>query len=59
MMEEASKQIVVPDEPTGDAIDPNTVVNLQLRMPDGSKVQRRFFCDNKVEVRNYLKCNPI
>lgn len=35
MMEEESKKLVVPDEPDESA-DPTTVVNIRLRMPDGS-----------------------
>ena len=37
MQSDEISKLDVPDEPPSDA-DPSTVVNLQLRMPDGSKL---------------------
>ena len=39
MMEEEAKKLSIPDEPSSD--DPSAV-NLNLRLPDGNKIQRRF-----------------
>jgi hypothetical protein len=53
MMEEEAKKLVVPEEPDANAPDS---VNIQLRMPDGSKLQRRFSTGNKVgDIMNFIK----
>jgi hypothetical protein len=45
MMEEEAKRMQIPDEP--DVGSPNSV-NLQFRLPDGSKLQRRFLTSHKI-----------
>ena len=50
MLEEEAKKMVVPDEPAKDA-DPSTVVTLQLRLSDGSKLQRAFNHSDKAQVK--------
>jgi UBX domain len=53
MMEEAAKQLTVPDEPP--VGEPGSV-NLQLRLPDGSRVQRRFLVTHKIsDIMNFVK----
>lgn len=55
MMEEESKQTLIPEEPT-DSDDPATVVNVQLRMPDGNRLTRKFFEHNQLQdVINFVK----
>ncbi len=53
MMEEEAKRSWVPDEPQEGA--PNSV-NLQFRLSDGSKLQRRFLTSNKIQdLINFIK----
>ena len=55
MMEQEAAALDVPDEPPEGA-DPSTIVSLQIRMPDGSKLQRRFARENKIQdIVNYIK----
>lgn len=42
--EEELKTIQLQNEPPADA-DPSSIVVVQLRCPDGSKLQRRFYKD--------------
>mmetsp|Transcript_19597 Transcript_19597/g.30185 ORF Transcript_19597/g.30185 Transcript_19597/m.30185 type:complete len:121 (-) Transcript_19597:26-388(-) len=57
MKESEAENISVPDEPAADA-DPASVVNLQLRLPDGSKLQRKFLRTNTLgDVFNFVKKN--
>ncbi|TNV78717.1 hypothetical protein FGO68_gene7487 [Halteria grandinella] len=53
MLEEEAKRLVVPDEPAADA--PGSVI-LQIRMPDGNRIQRRFNCqiDTVQGVMNFV-----
>ena len=47
--------VTVPDEPSADT-DPAQVVDMQLRMPDGSKLQRKFLRSNTLgDVFNFVK----
>ena len=51
-MDEAAK-IQIPDEPDASA---ENVVNLQLRLPDGSKIARRFLRSHTIgDVMNFIK----
>lgn len=53
MMEEEAKRLTVPDEPAAGA---EGSVTLQLRMPDGSKVTRRFLITNRIEdIFNFVR----
>ena len=53
MMEEEAKKLVVPDEPE---ISVPGSVNIQLRMPDGSKHQRRFLVTHKIgDIMNFAR----
>ena len=53
MMEEEAKRTQVPDEP--DIGTPNSV-NLQFRLSDGSKLQRRFLTSHKIQdLINFIK----
>ena len=53
MMEEKAKALVVPDEP--DVSTPGSV-NIQLRMPDAQKIQRRFLISHKIaDIMNFAK----
>ena len=48
-------QLTVPDEPGADA-DPAQVVNIQLRMPDGTKLVRKFLRSNTIgDIMNFVK----
>lgn len=48
-------QLSVPDEP-GPDVDPAQVVNIQLRMPDGSKLMRKFMRSNTIgDIMNFVK----
>jgi len=54
MRESKRDAIVVPSEPPADA-DPNTITTLQIRLPDGSKLLRRFRRTDSVgDVINYV-----
>lgn len=56
MLEEEAKKLVVPDEPDAANTDPSQIITLQLRMPDGSKLMRKFLFENTVEhVTNFVK----
>ena len=45
----------VPDEPPADS-DPATFSTIQMRMPDGSKLQRRFLKTDKIgDMMNFVK----
>lgn len=49
------EQLSVPDEPGADA-DPAQVVNIQLRMPDGTKLVRKFLRSNTIgDIMNFVK----
>lgn len=49
------ESLSVPEEPTASE-DPANVVNLQLRMPDGSKLTRKFLRSHKLgDVMNFIK----
>lgn len=53
MQSEAVAQLVIPDEPDASA---EGVVNIQLRMPDGSKLQRRFLKSHTLgHIMNFVK----
>ena len=53
MLEEEAKNLVIPDEPI--ASQPGSV-NLQFRMPDSSKIQRRFLTSHHIrDVVNFIK----
>jgi hypothetical protein len=55
MLEEESKQLVVPDEPTAND-DPNSIVTIQFIMPDNKKYARKFFNHNHVsELINFIR----
>ena len=56
MQEEESKQFIVAAEPPKDA-DPDKIVTLQLRCPDGSRLMRRFLKEQTTvqDVINYFK----
>ena len=49
------ESIRVPDEPPANT-DPAQVVDMQLRMPDGSKLQRKFLRSNTLgDIFNFVK----
>jgi hypothetical protein len=53
MMEEAAKNLIIPDEP---AAGSDNSVTLQLRMPDGSKITRRFLTSHLIsDIANFVK----
>jgi hypothetical protein len=53
--EQNKSEAVVPDEPNESA-NPDTVVAIQIRLPDGKKVSRKFLKENKIEdLQNYVK----
>jgi hypothetical protein len=54
MMEEEAKKMIVQDEP--DPSDPSSV-SLQLRLPDGSRLQRRFHAEahTVLDVANFIR----
>ena len=56
MAEEESKEMFVPDEPSKD-FDPDKVVTVQLRCPDGSRLMRRFVKETTHvgDIINYYK----
>lgn len=55
MIEEEAKRITISEEPT-DKDDQSQVTNIQLRLPDGQKLMRKFFYHNKIEdIINYIK----
>ena len=49
------EQLHVPEEPPAEA-DPATFTSVQLRMPDGSKLQRRFLKTDTIgAMMNFVK----
>ena len=55
MKEDELSQLQVPDEP-GDDADPAQVVNIQLRMPDGQRLQRKFLRTNTLgDIMNFIR----
>ena len=53
MMEEKAKALVIPDEP--EVSTPGSV-NIQLKLPDGQNIQRRFLISHTIgDIMNFAK----
>jgi len=55
MQASEEQNLEVPDEPSADS---DAAVNIQLRMPDGTRLQRRFLKSNTIgHLINFVKKN--
>ncbi len=55
MEEQQKSSMQVPPEPS-DSTSPEDITNINLRLPDGNRLQRKFLLTNKVEdVINFVK----